>query len=489
MSQLRPTDSGQSPTITIIGVFSIVSAAERWGLHKRMALRILTLFGTKPHWLIFGMLVCTSILSVFITAGVAVLMIPIVHSVVDKLKNVEHTKDIEMQSAENNSEHGTEISDDGKINREHRDEVNRLFKAFSLCICYGTAIGSSVLLTGGPPNLVTFSLTEEFYSQYGLPSKLTFLGWFIYAAPVSVIVVLLTWVWLVILFLRGRGLFRRSVNTEEMKQAEERVKEHLNQEYKNIGPWSYPEKVVVMLTVILVILFLTEDLYFVPGWDSLFKKGYVGSPAPVCLITALLFIIPAKSPRQILRRDDKDCEDSKFAALLTWKCMLATFPWGIVLIIGAAFSLVKACKVSGLTGMIAGQFELLVDLEPWVITLVITVVTSLLTEFISNSATIILLLPIVGQIAILVNLDPLAFIFPMALSAKCAFMMPIASPPNAIAFSLGALQVKDMAMAGFLLNILSLLTINLSAHAWGKAYFRWDVIADEMRQNITSATI
>ncbi|XP_064612577.1 Na(+)/citrate cotransporter-like isoform X2 [Liolophura sinensis] len=473
----------KDPSITIIGIFGLVAAIERWGLHRRVALGMLKLIGTKPHWLILGMLVCTSLLSMFITAGVTALMSPIVKSIMDKLKNVTLENDYEIEDREQDDRSEDEESD---IDKQYIDEIERLHKALSLCIGYGAILGSVITLTGGPSNFVAVGLIQEFYRAYGLQSKLTFVSWLVFAGPIGVIVIFLTWIWFVILFLKGKGLFRRRTVTGKMVGAERRVQEHLQQEYSRLGPWSYPEVMTLAFLLLLVVLFLTEDLYFIPGWNSVFEEGFVGSSVTPSLLMVLLFIIPAKSPTKLLCGSSEGKKNSKFSPIINWTDVTNTLPLGVVLILGASFAMVKACQESGLTPLIGEHFKGFVTLEPWVLTLVVTSLTTFLAEFISNSAAITMLLPIVGQMAILANLDPLALLFPLTIAAKCAFMMPIATPPNTIAYSLGALTIKDMATAGFALNILTLLTLNVAAHSWGQAYFQWDVIPDEMRRNVST---
>ncbi|XP_064613126.1 solute carrier family 13 member 4-like [Liolophura sinensis] len=391
----------KSPSVTLIGIFGIIAAVERWGLHNRIALGILKLFGTKPHWLILGMMVCTAVLSIFITAGVTVLMIPIVRSVVDRLEGVQSTRERKTEENENSED---EENDSGATitDSEHQDEVKRLYKAFSLCISHGTSIGSTTILTGHPSNFVSLALIEQ-------------------------------------------GLCRRSRMTAEMENAEKRLKEYLRDEYKKLGSVTYPEILVMIMMLSMMILFITEDLYFTKGWDSWFKPGFVGAAGPAILILTLMFIIPAKSPLELLRRKGKDKSNNRFAPLLSWSDVNKSLPWYIILLIGAGFAVTKACEVSGLMDLVQETFsEIFSGMELWVLTLVVTTIVIFLTEIISSTATLVTLLPIVSELAIQAGHDPLALAFPMAISTNFAFMMPISTPPNAIAYSLGSLKIKDM---------------------------------------------
>ncbi|XP_064613390.1 Na(+)/citrate cotransporter-like [Liolophura sinensis] len=444
--------------------------------------------------LILGLLVCNVFLSMWMSAGVAVMMIPIMKTLVDKLNEAEiSSPDIEMSDIpeevspngtedtkssldRNTDPHGAESS--STQSRSASDTNAELYKALSLCIAYGTSLGSTATLTGGPVNLVMQGLADQFFERYGLTSGVTFGNWFVYAFPMVVIITLLTWLWFIVLFLKCRGCIRRGHNPDARAEAEERAMKHIRQEYADMGSITYPEIIVLTDLVILILLYITKDLYLAPGWDSVFKKGYVGSSAPTILAAMVLFVIPASSPREFINKRE-------FTPIITWSDVTKTVPWGVIWLLGGGFALVLASQRSGLSALIGGQFSVFSGLEPWVMTLILSAITAFLTEFTSNAATITMLVPIVGELAIQLNLHPMSLIFPITMAGKFAFMTPIASPPNAIVFSMGALKIRDMVIAGFVVNLICLLVMNVGSQTWGRAYFGWDVFPEALRVNGT----
>ncbi|XP_006532711.1 solute carrier family 13 member 2 isoform X3 [Mus musculus] len=262
---------------------------------------------------------------------------------------------------------------------------------------------------------------------------------------------------------------------EERKQAAFQV---IKTQHRLLGPMSFAEKAVTFLFVLLVVLWFTREPGFFPGWgDTAFanKKGQsmVSDGTVAIFISLIMFIIPSKIPG--LTEDPKKPGKLKAPpAILTWKTVNDKMPWNILILLGGGFALAKGSEESGLSKWLGDKLTPLQHVPPSATVLILSLLVAIFTECTSNVATTTLFLPILASMAQAICLHPLYVMLPCTLAASLAFMLPVATPPNAIVFSFGGLKVSDMARAGFLLNIIGVLTITLSINSWSIPIFKLD---------------
>ena len=201
--------------------------------------------------------------------------------------------------------------------------------------------------------------------------------------------------------------------------------------------------------------------FVIPGWSQLFKTpSYINDGTVAIFIALLLFIIPSKS--------------QKGERIMDWKTA-NKIPWNIVLLFGGGFALAQGFVDSGLSVWFGERLAGLADVEPIVLTLANVTMMSFLTELTSNTATTEMLLPVLAGLSVATDINPLLFMLPATLSASMAFMLPVATPPNAIVFGSGKLRIIDMARTGLLLNIVGAIIVTLVTYFFGRIIFDIDI--------------
>ena len=199
----------------------------------------------------------------------------------------------------------------------------------------------------------------------------------------------------------------------------------------------------------------------IPGWSKLFgQPGYINDGTVAIAIALLMFVIPSRS--------------HKGERIMDWETA-SRIPWHIVLLFGGGFALAKGFVDSGLSTWFGEQLSGLAGTKPMVLTLVISSTMSFLTELTSNTATTEMILPILAGMAVSIQINPLLLMIPATLAASLAFMLPVATPPNAIVFGTGHLHIREMVKTGFLLNIAGIIVVTLVTYFWGVAVFSIDV--------------
>ena len=402
-----------------IGGFLVALAIQKWDLHKRIALFILKKVGGKPGSILFGFMFATGFLSMWISnTATTMLMLPMALA-------------ISIQLSKNNS-----------IEAVKQFEIGLL-----LSIAYSASIGGIATLVGTPPNL---SFARIYNIYYPDRPEISFSDWFIFAAPISIILFFLLWLYTNQIFVRKKQALKKLDDKE------------IENNFKALGKSSFEEKILLIAFASLVMLwFFRADInignFRIPGWSNLFKNPkYFNDGTVAILIATLLFIIPSKK------------EKGKY--LLDWKTA-ERIPWEIILLFGGGFALATGFKESGLSEWFGHQLEWLENVHPFIIILAITFLITFLTELTSNTATVETFLPIMAGLAGSINVDPLLFMLPATIAASLAFMLPVATPPNAIIFASGKISVADMAKAGFRLNLIGILVVSIMTYYWGRWVF------------------
>ncbi|XP_054652723.1 solute carrier family 13 member 3 isoform X1 [Dunckerocampus dactyliophorus] len=493
----------------------MASSIEEWGLHRRIALKVLKIVGVKPAWLILGMMVTSSFLSMWLSnTATTAMMLPIANAILESLfgdletlkqkcKSIEdrdsdiiNGQSTKMHSLPSAASEKQILSLDGVDGAEQTDmktaeEIRaeseyqmKVWKGFLICIPYSASIGGTATLTGTAPNLILIGQLKNYFPDCDV---INFGSWFAFAFPLMFVFLVLGWIWIAFLFggLNTRLCFKEH---DQRGEAEARAKALIEDDYRKLGPINFAEGAILFFFVLFAVLLFTRDPKFVNGWSVYFKKGYVSDAVIGVIIVSMLFFFPSQKPSLCWWFDPK-ASNAPYVPLLSWRKAQESVPWNIILLLGGGFAMAKACEESGLASWIGGHLQPLAKVPPAVAMMLITAFVACFTEFASNTATIIILLPVIAELAFHVSVNPLYFMIPATIGSSYAFMLPVSTPPNSIAFASGHLMVKDMVKTGFVMNILGLLSITLAMNTWGIAMFNLNTYPDWARPLNQSASV
>lgn len=480
--------------LLFVGGLMVAVAVEHWNLHKRIALRVLLFVGVRPALLMLGFMGVTAFLSMWISnTATTAMMVPIVQAVLEQLNNNEAempqilSTEQQLQTSDTDGKQllSTEKQSEGQgpvvvtfldaaaeaTRHKEAVEKKRMCKGMTLCVCYAASIGGTATLTGTGPNLVLKGQMNQLFPENG--DVINFASWFGFAFPNMILMLTLAWFWLQFVFMGFN--FKKTWGCGSVKTEKEIAAYNvIRKEYQALGPMLFGEISVLSLFVLLVVLWFTRDPGFVNGWATdVFnsKAEYVTDATVAIFIAVLLFVLPSKPPCFCSWRTHSSATIPQTPPLLTWKVAQKKLPWGIVLLLGGGFALAKGSEESGLSKWLGDQMTPLQTIPPWAIAIILCLLIATFTECTSNVATATLFLPVLASMSQSIGINPLYVMVPCTLSASFAFMLPVATPPNAIVFSYGYLKVADMAKTGFVMNIIGILCITLAINSWGKAMF------------------
>uniref|UniRef100_A0A3P9HAS9 Solute carrier family 13 member 3 n=1 Tax=Oryzias latipes TaxID=8090 RepID=A0A3P9HAS9_ORYLA len=458
----------------------MASSIEEWGLHQRIALKVLSIVGVKPAWLILGMMLTSSFLSMWLSnTATTAMMLPIASAILESLFGDLETLKQKCQSLDDPESaliNGTlcavteflktnETNVHVKIKSEAQYQM-KVWKGFLICIPYAASIGGTATLTGTAPNLILIGQLKSYFPDCDL---INFGSWFAFAFPLMLLFLFLGWLWISFLYggLNSRLCFKKH---DSRAQAEAKAKALIIEDYKKLGPINFAEGAISFFFVLFAVLLFTRDPKFVTGWSVFFKKGYVSDAVTGVIIVSILFFFPSQKP-SLRWWFDPQAANTPYVPLLSWKKAQDSVPWNIIMLLGGGFAMAKACEESGLASWIGGHLQPLAEVPPAAAVMLITAFLACFTEFASNTATIIIFLPVIAELAMRVSVNPLYFMIPATVGCSYAFMLPVSTPPNSIAFASGHLMVKDMVKTGFVMNILGILSVSLAMNTWGVAMF------------------
>ena len=400
-----------------LGGFLIAIAMEEWALHKRIALKIITIFGGSPTSIILGFMVSGALLSMWISnTATALMLLPIGMAVIQKLEN----------------EFGQE--------KTHNFTVTIL-----LSIAYSSSLGGVATLIGTPPNLVMVKMLEVLFPN---APAISFGNWMILALPISLIML----VFVAILLTKILFKVDKDVKLDKV---------FIEDEYKQLGKFSSEEKAIsiIFLTTALLWIFRSDILLgfiTIPGWSNLLPTaGFINDGTVAISMAFILFLIPSKSGKRAL------LDQTAFSKV----------PWGIILLFGGGFALAKGFSSTGLSDFIGDQLSGLSSVSPILVIIITATLVTFLTELTSNTALTQTILPIVASVSIAIGLNPLLLMLTATISASMAFMLPVATPPNTIIFAGGRIKILEMAKTGFALNIIGVIVISLMVYYLGNLIF------------------
>uniref|UniRef100_A0A452HYH5 Uncharacterized protein n=1 Tax=Gopherus agassizii TaxID=38772 RepID=A0A452HYH5_9SAUR len=360
-------------------------------------------------------------------------------------------------------------------------------KCLSLSISYAATIGGLTTIIGTSTSLI---FLEYFNNHYPHAEVVNFGTWFLFSFPICLIMLVLTWFWMHWLFLGCNFKETCSVSKKKKTKREEMSERKIQEQYEKLGDTSYPEMVTGFFFILMTLLWFTREPGFVPGWSSFFeKKGYRTDATVSVFLGFLMFLIPAKKPR-FGKRDKGDSESStdinSVEPIITWTDFQKTMPWEIVVLVGGGYALAAGCKTSGLSTWIGHQMLSLSSLPYWAVTLLACILVSMVTEFVSNPATITIFLPILCSMSETLHINPLYTLIPVTMCISFAVMLPVGNPPNAIVFNYGHCQIKDMVKAGLGVNLIGLVVVMVAINTWGISLFQLDTFPDwAMVSNVT----
>ena len=384
-----------------LGGFLIAVTIEKWNLHKRIALQTVLLIGVTPQRIVLGFMVTTAFLSCWISnTATAMLMTTIGMAVLSQLAVANKL-----------------------VNAEGDIRQTNFGLSLMLGIAYAASIGGVATLIGTPPNAIMAGIVEK-----ELGYTIGFAEWMMFGAPLAVIMLSLTWLYLT------RFIYPNDVAGLPGGKAS------IQQSLFELGAMSKQEKRVLAVFLFVVAAWLFRGLL---DFEALNK---VTDSAVAIFGALLLFMIPA------------DLKKGEF--LLDWKTAVK-IPWDIILLFGGGFALAAAFSSSGLTTWIGGELTGLSGADSLIVVFVVVMIVILLTEVTSNTATASLLLPLMAGFATATDIPVLTLMAGVALAASYAFMLPVATPPNAIVFSSRQVTIPQMAKAGLGLNILGTLFITM----------------------------
>ncbi|XP_053261994.1 solute carrier family 13 member 1 [Podarcis raffonei] len=497
--------------LLLTGVICLATSIEKWNLHKRIALKMVMLVGVNPAWLTLGFMISCAFLSMWLSnTSAAAMVMPIVEAVAQQIISAEAEVDgLEMTHANGATNHALELdedideckavdwkektkqfngysngsahavhtvckiekeketpepSDTGRKYRNKRDHM--ICKVMCLCIAYSSTIGGLTTITGTSTNLI---FAEHFNTRYPGCQCINFGTWFILCIPITLIILVLSWVWLLWLFLgfNFKEMFKCGKEKSPREQASAQV---IKEEYNKLGPMSYPEIITLVLFILMALLWFTRDPGFISGWASLFSAypGFATDSTAALMIGLLFFIIPAKT---LSRTSNGENIVFDYTPLITWKEFQACMPWEIAILVGGGFALADGCEVSKLSEWIGSKLTPLGSLPIWLTILISSLIVTTITEVASNPATITIFLPILAPLAEAIHVNPLYILIPSTLCTSFAFLLPVANPPNAIVFAYGHLKVIDMVKAGLGINIIGVAVVMLAVMTWGVPMF------------------
>ncbi|KAJ8313096.1 hypothetical protein KUTeg_010469 [Tegillarca granosa] len=400
-------------TMLFIGGLIVAVAVEEVNLHRRIALGIVKLIGTQPNMLMLGLMLPTWFLSMWISNTAATsMMIPIIMAVTSSVENVDQDAQVKVRfefmllsqisvKAMSESDNGVsgddnpafEMSDSGSMatvsmstsasnaplhqqseNRRNvaaakSEELIRMGRGFALCVAYGANIGGIATLTGTPPNLILQGTANKIFRQKqpGSESGITFANWMGFAFPLSLITLFVAWMWLQLFFLDCSC----RKNQDQTRRKESQL--IIDKKYKELGPVSFGEVVVIVVFILLAILWIFRDIPGAGGWRYLFletaQEGvYPRDSTPSILIAVSLFFLPIKLPNIFclnIPNDDGSRDTLVYTTILSWDKTVIKLPWGVIILLGGGFALADASGSSGLSAWVGQQLIVFKQLDPW----------------------------------------------------------------------------------------------------------------------------
>ena len=398
-----------------IGGCLIAAGLQKWNLHRRIALSIILFIGTDFKRILIGFMLATAFLSMWISNTATTLMMwPVALAVV------------------------------GELAQYNSGLTDRLEKSFGtvlmLSIAYSASVGGMGTLVGTGTNVAFAALIKEIFPA---APEIGFVTWMAIGLPVTLVFIPI--IWLVLL------QYGRLLGIAEVDIPKESTRRVIADKLRELGPPQRGEKTIAVVFAATVFLWIFRepiqlgDAFLIPGWSQLFpaeRSDYLHDTTTAIFMAALLFVIPVDFKKGVYAMD--------------WQTGVRSVPWDLILLMGGGFALATGFKATGLDVFLASHLGVLGGTSALMMILVICALMTFVTEFTSNIASTTIMIPVLASLAQSMEVHPFLLIVHATLSASCAFMMPVATPPNAIVFSSGFIQIRQMAQVGVLLNIVGI---------------------------------
>lgn len=410
---------GNNVIFLFMGGFLLALAMQRWNLHRRIALVVVRAMGPKPGGMILGFMIATGFLSMWVSnTATAVMMLPIGISVLLLVAKFTAGKDESQVDVPGvtNGEAGEDAAD------APLPVVKSNFgTALMLGIAYSASVGSLGTLIGTPPNTLLAGYMSD---SHGV--VIGFGQWMLVGVPLAVVMMALVW------FVLTKVLFKPEI--KEIPGGRELIQEEL----RKLGPMSTGEKMVGTIFILAALSWVFIPILF---------PGLISDAGIAMVVGVVLFLLPAGANRGV--------------RLLDWESAVK-LPWGVLLLFGGGLALSSQFSGSGLTDWIGDSVSGLAGIPIILMVLLFATGILFLTELTSNTATAATFLPVAGGVALGIGADPLLLAIPVALAATCAFMLPVATPPNAIAYGSGYVTIGQMVKGGIWLNLIAMVLVTLT---------------------------
>lgn len=399
---------GDDTIFLFMGGFMIALAMEKWNLHKRIALTIILAIGTNTRRIILGFMVATGFLSMWISnTATAMMMVPIglaiIYQVSEQLKD-----DDSIDTSKENFEFG---------------------KALMLGIAYSASIGGISTLIGTPPNT---AFAGAISNLYGI--EISFARWMLFGVPIAWIFIFIAWFYLV------KVAYPPKIS--QLPGGREVIKN----EKDDLGNASFEEKIILIIFTLAAFSWVTRSFLLQP-----YVNENIGDAMIALTASFILFVIPSRT--------------TKGDRLLDWDTAVK-LPWGILLLFGGGLAIATGFTESGLSEWIGNRLTVLQGIHIFVVLLVVSAMVIFLTEITSNTATANMMYPIMASLSVALGVHPYAVMIAAGVASSSAFMLPVATPPNAVVFGSNYLRIPDMAKAGFALNLTGIVLVTLAVYFW-----------------------
>lgn len=395
-----------------MGGFIIAMSMQRWGLHKRIALHIIRLMGTSPRRLILGFMIATGFLSMWISnTATAMMMIPIAIAII-----------------------ATILPDIQTTLEDMSPEQRNFSECIVIAIAHAATIGGIATIIGTPPNGIFVAQVATIFP--GAPA-VDFFDWMKFGVPFACLFIPVSWLWLTY------GPYRHLPET--IAHGTEIIEERLNE----LGPMGRGERWTLMIFALTAIAWIfraqkTIGDIVIPGINTYLPMV---DDATIAIVGAImLFLLPVDREKGIYTMD--------------WE-WAKKIPWGILILFGGGICLSKAFIESGLAKVIVGYFSSFHTMHLVFVVVIVGIIVSLLTEVTSNTAMASVMMPIMAITAVSMEIHPYVLMITAAIATSLAFMLPVATPPNAVAYGTGYVTMHDMVRSGWVLNFIgvALLTV------------------------------
>ncbi|XP_075984255.1 tricarboxylate transporter protein I'm not dead yet isoform X2 [Anticarsia gemmatalis] len=457
-----------------MGGLMIAAGVQHSKLPKRVALWTVQVVGCSHRRLNFGLTFVTMFISMWVSnAAATTMMVPIVEAILEVLEQ-QGLGDVFLNRKKNTQENGKDTKAVAKNVEEEAPMPSDITICYYLSIAYASTLGGCGTLVGTATNSAFKGIFDAEFPEYA--SSVNFFWFMAYSTPPMLIMQFLVWVALQVTFM---GMFRpNSEAAKRVNQASsgsQTTMKVIKEQYRNLGPITFHEKASGLLFILAVFLYIFRKPGFMTGWADVLTTMKVKDGVTSMFIVVLMFVLPMGC--DFIKFFSSDSSYEELAAskpspsIVTWNILKEKIPWGLLFLLGGGFALAAGSKETGLSAMIGSSLEGLQGLNHLVVLLVVVLVTQFITEFTSNVAIANLILPVLANMARVLNMDPRYLMIPATLTCSMAFHMPVGTPPNAIVAGVAHIPTSKMAIGGIGPKIITTLIVWGAYPTWGSVIF------------------